>query len=122
MAYLNELELRMAAGTAEIVVTRAGSTIFEIAAWGAASIVIPLPHSVSHDQTGNAFAYARTGAASVIEENNLSTHILIEEIDRICGSPEIKQTMKEKARAFARLDSADIIADVMLDIALEHEK
>jgi UDP-N-acetylglucosamine--N-acetylmuramyl-(pentapeptide) pyrophosphoryl-undecaprenol N-acetylglucosamine transferase len=120
--FLNELELRMAAGIAEVIVSRAGSTIFEIAAWGAPSIIIPLPHSVSHDQTENAFSYAKTGAASVIEEDNLSTHVLIGEIDRISGSDAIKKTMRERAKAFARLDSASVIADAILDIALKHEK
>jgi UDP-N-acetylglucosamine--N-acetylmuramyl-(pentapeptide) pyrophosphoryl-undecaprenol N-acetylglucosamine transferase len=122
MDYLNDLTLRMSTGVANVIVTRAGSTIFEIAAWGIPSIIIPLPHSVSHDQTDNAFAYARTGAASVIEENNLSSHILIEEIDRICSSAVLTATMKEKAKAFARLDSAKLIADGILDIALQHEK
>jgi len=120
--YLNELAMRMSAGVADVIVSRAGSTIFEIAAWGIPSIIIPLPESVSHDQTLNAFAYAETGAASVIEDNNLSAHILIEEIDRINGNPSIKSTMKERAKAFARLDSAGIIADAILDLALEHEK
>jgi UDP-N-acetylglucosamine--N-acetylmuramyl-(pentapeptide) pyrophosphoryl-undecaprenol N-acetylglucosamine transferase len=120
--YLNELALRMSAGVADVIVSRAGSTIFEIAAWGVPSIIIPLPNTISHDQTANAFAYARTGAASVIEENNLSSHVLIEEINRINSSSAIKQTMKERAKAFARMDSAATIADAVLDIALEHEK
>lgn len=120
--YLNELALRMAAGVADIVVSRAGSTIFEIAVWGVPSIIIPLPEEISHDQTANAFSYAGTGSASVIEENNLRAHILTGEIDRIYSSPAIKETMKEKARAFARLDAADKIAEAILDIALIHEK
>lgn len=118
--FLNELALRMSAGTAEIVVSRAGSTIFEIAAWGLPSIIIPLPNTISHDQTANAFAYAKSGAAVVIEENNLSSHVLIEEIDRIVTSPNIRQTMRDKAKAFSRLDSANIIADAILNTALEH--
>lgn len=122
MDYLNELTLRMSAGVADVIVSRAGSTIFEIAAWGIPSIIIPLPHSVSHDQTDNAFAYSKTGAASVIEENNLSTHILAEEIDRIYNSPSIKQTMRDHAKAFARIDSAKVIADAILELALKHEK
>lgn len=120
--YLNVLALRMSAGIANVVVSRAGSTIFEIAAWGVPSIIIPLPHSISHDQTNNAFSYAKTGAASIIEENNLNSHILIEEIGRIASSPDISGIMKEKAKAFARLDSAVVIADAILDLALEHEK
>jgi UDP-N-acetylglucosamine--N-acetylmuramyl-(pentapeptide) pyrophosphoryl-undecaprenol N-acetylglucosamine transferase len=120
--YLNDLALRMSAGVADVVVSRAGSTIFEIAAWAVPSIIIPLPSSISHDQTHNAFAYGKTGAASIIEENNLSTHILIEEIGRITGTPEISNLMRAKAKEFSRLDSANIIAKAILDIALEHEK
>lgn len=120
--YLNELALRMAAGSAEVIITRAGSTIFEIASWGVPSIIIPLPTSISHDQTSNAFAYARTGAAVVIEDNNLGSSILVEEIDRIHNSDTVKKTMRERALAFARRDAAPVIADALLDIALKHEK
>jgi UDP-N-acetylglucosamine--N-acetylmuramyl-(pentapeptide) pyrophosphoryl-undecaprenol N-acetylglucosamine transferase len=120
--YLNELALRMSAGAATIIVSRAGSTIFEIAAWGIPSIIIPLPSSVSHDQTANAFAYASTGAASVIEENNLTQNILVEEINRIVGSSAISETMRARAKAFSRLDSAALIAQAILSLALEHEK
>jgi UDP-N-acetylglucosamine--N-acetylmuramyl-(pentapeptide) pyrophosphoryl-undecaprenol N-acetylglucosamine transferase len=120
--YLNDLALRMSAGIADVVVSRAGSTIFEIASWAKPSIIIPLPNSISHDQTSNAYAYGNTGAASVIEENNLSTHILIEEINRIYENQTIKQKMIERANAFARRDSAELIAEAILGIALEHEK
>lgn len=120
--YLNDLSLRMSAGVSDVIVSRAGSTIFEIAAWGVPSIIIPLPGSISHDQPDNAIAYGSTGAASIIEENNLSAHVLIEEIGRIISSKEIRDTMREKAKAFARLDSARTIATVILEIALEHER
>jgi UDP-N-acetylglucosamine--N-acetylmuramyl-(pentapeptide) pyrophosphoryl-undecaprenol N-acetylglucosamine transferase len=61
--------MRDALACADLVVSRAGSTIFEIASWAKPSIIIPLPNSISHDQTSNAYAYGNTGAASVIEEN-----------------------------------------------------
>jgi UDP-N-acetylglucosamine--N-acetylmuramyl-(pentapeptide) pyrophosphoryl-undecaprenol N-acetylglucosamine transferase len=120
--YLNVLAMRMSAGISSVVISRAGSAIFEIAAWGLPSIIIPLPREISHDQTPNAFAYSRTGAASIIEENNLTAHILIEEIDRIIDNPHISDTMRQKAKQFARLDSAKVIADTIMAIALEHEK
>ena len=120
--YLNDLAMRMSAGTADIVVSRAGSSIFEIALWGKPSIIIPLPPSVSHDQTTNAFAYAKTGAATVIEENNLSSHILVAEISRIVENSRIQGLMKADAAAFAKPDAAAKIAEVILETALEHEK
>lgn len=121
MDYLNELSLRMAAGAASIVISRAGSTIFEIAAWAKPAILIPLSTAISHDQTSNAFAYARKGGCSVIEELNLSSNILASEIERLMNNPEEQARMKEAARGFARLDAADKIAQVILEIGLQHE-
>jgi UDP-N-acetylglucosamine--N-acetylmuramyl-(pentapeptide) pyrophosphoryl-undecaprenol N-acetylglucosamine transferase len=119
--YLNALELRMAAGVARIIVSRAGSTIFEIAAWGKPSIIIPIGEAVSHDQTSNAFAYARSGGAEVIEENNLGTHILVAEIKRIIDNPDVWQKMAAGAKSFAKIDAAATIAEEIVKIALEHE-
>jgi len=120
--YLNVLNLRASAGVADIIISRAGSTIFEIAAWGKPSIIIPLPEPTSHDQRTNAYSYARSGAAIVIEEKNLVSSLLISEIDRILQTPGEKEKMSEKARQFARKDSAKLIAQEIITIALEHEK
>jgi len=119
--YLNDLALRMCAGAASLVISRAGSTIFEIANWGLPSIIIPLPEPISHDQTKNAFAYARSGACSVVEQNNLTPGLLLAEIDRIVGSHEITQKMQNAAKSFSRVDAAKVIADALLTIALSHE-
>ena len=60
--YLNNLEMRMAAGVASLVISRAGSTIFEIASWAKPSIIIPIADSNENHQVKNAFAYAKAGA------------------------------------------------------------
>ena len=119
--YLNDLTLRSAAGIASLIVSRAGSSIFEIAAWGIPSIIVPLSQKISHDQMENAFAYARAGGCSVIEEENLTSHILISEIDRVMNSHAIQEKMKAGAKNFAHIDSAKKIARVLVEIALEHQ-
>jgi UDP-N-acetylglucosamine--N-acetylmuramyl-(pentapeptide) pyrophosphoryl-undecaprenol N-acetylglucosamine transferase len=121
-AYLNDQALRMIAGTAALVITRAGSTIFEIALWGIPSIIIPIPEAISHDQTKNAYAYARSGGATVIEQNNLTPNLLVSEVTRILSDKELSKKMSDAARAFARTDSATLVADALLDIALSHER
>jgi UDP-N-acetylglucosamine--N-acetylmuramyl-(pentapeptide) pyrophosphoryl-undecaprenol N-acetylglucosamine transferase len=121
-AYLNNLALRMAAGQANLIISRAGSTIFEIALWKVPSIIIPIPEEISHDQKSNAFAYASSGACAVIEEANLTPHVLSAEIDRIIGRPEIAEAMKRGAESFARKDAADTIAREIIRIALTHTK
>jgi UDP-N-acetylglucosamine--N-acetylmuramyl-(pentapeptide) pyrophosphoryl-undecaprenol N-acetylglucosamine transferase len=121
--YLNDLAMKMAAGAAAVVVSRAGSTIFEIAAWGKPSILVPLPPDVAADdhQTKNAYAFARAGACSVIEQENLLPSVLVAEIDRIIEHPEVAKKMSETALHFARPDAAKIIAQKLLDIGLSHE-
>jgi UDP-N-acetylglucosamine--N-acetylmuramyl-(pentapeptide) pyrophosphoryl-undecaprenol N-acetylglucosamine transferase len=120
--YLNDLGLRMAAGASALVISRAGAgTIFEIATWGLPSILIPIPEEISHDQTKNAFAYARTGASVVIEQNNLTPGVLVSEVDRILENKDLARQMGEKARGFSRPDAAKLIATALMEIALSHE-
>lgn len=119
--YLDTQTLRMAAEAADIVISRAGSTIFEIAAWRKPSILIPITDSNDDHQRKNAFAYARAGAAFVIEEKNLSANILISEIERILENHEEKTRMEKAAQDFFKPDAAEKIAREILSIALEHE-
>ncbi len=121
-AYLDILNLRMATGVCDIIVSRAGSTIFEIALWGKPSIIIPIPEPTSHDQRTNAYAYARSGAAIVIEEKNLARGVLIAEINRILENQEEITKMSNCAKAFARQDSAKLIATEIFSIGLEHDE
>lgn len=119
--YLNMVSLRMAAGVASVVVSRAGSSIFEIASWGVPAIIIPIDEKVSRDQRSNAFAFAREGGCSVIEEINLTPNILIGEIDRLVGDEEVRARMQEADKKIYKPEAARLIAEEILKIALEHE-
>ena len=119
---LNTLAIRMAAGISSLIIARAGSgTIFEIASWGIPSILIPIPQDISHDQTENAYSYASDGAAIVMEQRNLTPHLLLSEIERIIGNPELRKKMSEAALAFSRPQSARKIATIIIETAVEHE-
>jgi UDP-N-acetylglucosamine--N-acetylmuramyl-(pentapeptide) pyrophosphoryl-undecaprenol N-acetylglucosamine transferase len=106
---------------AAIVVTRAGSTsLFEIALHGKPSIVIPIPEEISHDQRTNAYAYARSGAASVLEEGNLTENLLTTEIQSIMGDTAKYENMSNAAKAFAKPQAADLVATALISIGDEH--
>jgi UDP-N-acetylglucosamine--N-acetylmuramyl-(pentapeptide) pyrophosphoryl-undecaprenol N-acetylglucosamine transferase len=120
--YLNDLDLVMAAGAADLVISRAGSTIFEIASWGVPSIVIPITESNGDHQRVNAYAYARSGASSVIEEINLTSNVLLTEIDRIMQDKNLREKMSTSAKNFAKPNAAATIAKEILTIALTHEE
>ena len=122
ITYLNDLATRMAAGCASVVISRAGSSLFEIASWGIPSIIIPITESNGDHQRKNAFNYARTGACEVIEENNLTPHVILSELDKILLNKEHQEEMKKSALAFADEHAAEKIAQAAIDIAIAHEK
>ncbi len=120
--YLNDLNLSVAAGASNLIISRAGSTIFEIANWGIPSIIIPITESNGDHQRRNAFNYARSGGAIVIEEENLEPNILLSEIERLITNPELLKKMSEGAKSFAKKDAAKVIAEEIINIGLTHEK
>lgn len=120
--YLSLAALQQAAGAAHLVVSRAGAgTIAEIALWRRPAILIPIPETVSHDQRTNAYAYAHMGAAIVLEQENMTPHLLVSEIRRITGDAALSSSMSAKSAEFGSGEAARIIADDLLSISLEHE-
>ncbi len=120
-AFLNPLSMKMSAGAATLIISRAGSMLFEIARWKKPSIIIPITNSHGDHQRKNAFNYARAGGCVVIEEANLSTNILLQEIDRIISNPELQKEMKANAEAFSGGDAALTIAEELVAIGLAHD-
>ena len=120
--FLNVLAMKMVAGAATLIISRAGSTIFEIASWGVPSLIIPITNSNGDHQRKNAFNYARAGACVVVEEKNLTPNVLSQEIDRLILDAQKMASMKKAALEFARPDAAEKIAREAVDIALGHEE
>jgi UDP-N-acetylglucosamine--N-acetylmuramyl-(pentapeptide) pyrophosphoryl-undecaprenol N-acetylglucosamine transferase len=118
--YLNDLAQKMSAGISKLVISRAGSAIFEIANWGIPSIIIPIADSNGDHQRKNAFIYAESGACIVIEEENLSTNLILSELDRLMGDKKRLEEMSKSAKAFSRTDAAEKIANEILKIGLNH--
>ena len=114
--------MTMTASVSDIIVSRAGSAIFEIAQWGIPSIIIPITETNGDHQRQNAYNYSRSGGAVVIEEVNLSSNILLSEINRILDDQNLIKKMSAGAKSFAKNDAADLIAKEILKIGLQHEK
>lgn len=113
--------LNAAYHAATLIISRAGTgTIYEIALHGKPSILIPIPETVSHDQRTNAYAYARSGAATVLEEANLGDTLLSEEINRIMKNTAVYNDMATRAQAFAPQNGADLLATLTLTVARTH--
>jgi UDP-N-acetylglucosamine--N-acetylmuramyl-(pentapeptide) pyrophosphoryl-undecaprenol N-acetylglucosamine transferase len=116
VGFLNEEETKHILSASDLIVSRAGSgAIFEIAALGKPSILIPLQGSAGNHQAKNALYYAYTGACEVIEEENLSPNFFLEKVKYIFLNLE---KMKEEALKFSKPDSAKIIAREILEFII----
>ncbi len=119
--YLDLLALRMSVGASDLIISRAGAgSISEIAVWGIPSLIIPITVSSGDHQRQNAFSYAGTGSAIVMEEKNLTANLLISEINRLMENSEKREKMKESTKEFARLNASETIANGILEMALKH--
>lgn len=116
MAFLKEADLRDAYATADLIISRAGSgAVFEIAAIGKPSILIPLPESAQNHQATNAFVLLEKGGCQILAEENLTANLFIERIERIFSQPDEMKKIGAKAKEFSKPEAAKIIAYYLLD-------
>ncbi len=105
----------------DLAITRAGSSMFEMALWRLPMIVVPIPVTISRDQTSNAYAMASHGVATVLEENNLGSNLLIAVISKILNNEDEYNSMIKNAHLFEdSRDAASTIARELLRICLSH--
>ncbi|MDP1706576.1 MAG: undecaprenyldiphospho-muramoylpentapeptide beta-N-acetylglucosaminyltransferase [bacterium] len=102
---------------ADLIISRAGgSAIAEIAAVGKPSILIPLTEAANDHQRQNAYEYADLGAATVIEEENLTKNIVSVQIQKILEDPQQNKLMSDSAKNFAKPNAANTIAAEILGL------
>ncbi|CAN5165635.1 undecaprenyldiphospho-muramoylpentapeptide beta-N-acetylglucosaminyltransferase [soil metagenome] len=99
---------------AELVVSRAGGIIAELAASRAASILIPLSNSAQNHQWENAQVLGRVDAAVVLNEKILSASELLAVIQELHASEKQRSALREKIGHFAKPEAASEIAKRLL--------
>jgi UDP-N-acetylglucosamine--N-acetylmuramyl-(pentapeptide) pyrophosphoryl-undecaprenol N-acetylglucosamine transferase len=105
-----------ALAAADLAVARAGGSVFELAAAGLPSILVPYPHATGHHQDGNAAFMEKAGAAVVIPDDELDGTRLAREVGALLSAPQRMAEMSNAARAVARPEAAERIADEILSL------
>lgn len=114
--FLREPDLRHIYQAADFIVSRAGSgNIFEIAALGKPSLLIPLPEAAQNHQVKNAYAYAKSGATVVMEEDNLTPNFFLEKLKYLFSRPEQLQKMSLSAQEWVRPHAARVLAGYIVE-------
>ena len=114
-AYIEPFADALAA--ADLVVARAGGSVMELAAAGLPAVLVPYPYATADHQTGNARFIEQAGAAVVVPDAELDGPRLAREVGTLLGAPQRLAAMSKAARAVARPDAADRIADELLALA-----
>jgi len=110
-AFLEDMPGAFAA--ADVIVSRSGGTVSEIAAAGKPSILVPLPTAADQHQLRNAQAFEKAGAALLVPDSEMTGSRLVEEVTRLAAEPERLEKMGEAARTLARPGAATRAADVL---------
>jgi UDP-N-acetylglucosamine--N-acetylmuramyl-(pentapeptide) pyrophosphoryl-undecaprenol N-acetylglucosamine transferase len=114
-AYFNQ-ELPDILAAADLVLCRAGAnTLWELAALGKPSVLIPLPRGSSRgEQIENAGVFAQAGASIVLQQDGLTPHELSELVLHLLGNADKLERMSRRASELSRPDAASRIAQLIL--------
>jgi len=107
-------EFGAALAAADLVVARAGGSVWEIAAAGRPGLLVPYPHATADHQAENARYFEEGGGAVVVPEGELD---LRRQVDELLSDPKRLERMGQAMSALARPDAADCIAEELIRLA-----
>jgi UDP-N-acetylglucosamine--N-acetylmuramyl-(pentapeptide) pyrophosphoryl-undecaprenol N-acetylglucosamine transferase len=105
-----------ALAAADLAVSRAGGTVWELAATGTPAILVPYPHATADHQTLNAQHFERGGGAVVVPDGSLAERVP-PLVDQLLRDRERLSEMRAAMLSLARPRAADEIADELVAIA-----
>jgi UDP-N-acetylglucosamine--N-acetylmuramyl-(pentapeptide) pyrophosphoryl-undecaprenol N-acetylglucosamine transferase len=103
-----------ALSAADLVVSRAGGSVWEVAAAGKPALLVPYPHATADHQTENARYFERGGGAVLVPEPELD---LRRQVEELLAEPDRLERMGETMKSLARRDAADRIAEELIRLA-----
>ena len=106
-----------ALAAADGLVTRAGSTLAEIAALRKPSLLIPLASAGNDHQRKNAQAFEAAGAALVLDPVNLGANIVKQNIDRLMNDTEVREALTNNIKALDFPNAGKTIAELVFKLA-----
>lgn len=100
---------------ADLAISRAGGTVWELAAAGTPAILVPYPHATADHQTLNARHFERGGGAIVVPDAEIATVPAL--VTELLADPERLARMRAAMLSMARVDAADRIAEGVIALA-----
>jgi UDP-N-acetylglucosamine--N-acetylmuramyl-(pentapeptide) pyrophosphoryl-undecaprenol N-acetylglucosamine transferase len=108
-------EFGVALSAVDLVLSRSGGTVWELAAAGLPAVLVPYPHATADHQSKNAEYFERGGGAVVVPETDLDRAPRL--VESLLGDEARLREMGEAMRRLAREDAADRIAEELIELA-----
>jgi UDP-N-acetylglucosamine--N-acetylmuramyl-(pentapeptide) pyrophosphoryl-undecaprenol N-acetylglucosamine transferase len=102
---------------ADLGVSRAGGTVWELAAAGLPALLVPYPHATGDHQRANAEHFASAGGAVIVEDSALDGHLLRTRVAELRATPGRLAGMRNGMLSRARPDAAAVVARELLRLA-----
>jgi UDP-N-acetylglucosamine--N-acetylmuramyl-(pentapeptide) pyrophosphoryl-undecaprenol N-acetylglucosamine transferase len=103
-----------ALAASDLVLARAGGSIFEVAAAGRPAVLVPYPHAAGDHQRANAEWMEEAGAAIVVADAALDAARLRELVGELLGESERLAAMAAASAGLACPDAAERVAAEVL--------
>jgi UDP-N-acetylglucosamine--N-acetylmuramyl-(pentapeptide) pyrophosphoryl-undecaprenol N-acetylglucosamine transferase len=115
--YMDLEAFTAALAASDLVVARAGGSVFEIAAQGRPAILVPFPHASADHQSANARWMVEAGAAVTIPDRELTPARLAREVGDLLADSSHLSDMARASAGLARPDAAGAVAGELLEAA-----
>jgi UDP-N-acetylglucosamine--N-acetylmuramyl-(pentapeptide) pyrophosphoryl-undecaprenol N-acetylglucosamine transferase len=109
-------EIGVAYGAADVVLARAGGSVWELAAAGLPAVLVPGEFATGQHQEKNARWFAEAGGAVVVPEAEAARAPRV--VEELLGDADRLAAMAAAMRAVAKPDAAEEIADELVSLAL----
>ena len=97
----------------DLALSRAGGTVWELAAVGVPAVLVPYPHATGDHQWLNAQHFVQAGGAVAVRDASDAAALVRE----LLADPERLAAMREAMLAAARPDAAERIAEELIELA-----
>jgi UDP-N-acetylglucosamine--N-acetylmuramyl-(pentapeptide) pyrophosphoryl-undecaprenol N-acetylglucosamine transferase len=108
-------EFGAALGACDLVLCRAGGSVYELAAAGKPAVLVPYPYATADHQAKNARHFERAGAAIVVADDEIAR--APEVVRELLADPARLASMSERMLAAALPNAADEIAEELIALA-----
>jgi UDP-N-acetylglucosamine--N-acetylmuramyl-(pentapeptide) pyrophosphoryl-undecaprenol N-acetylglucosamine transferase len=113
LAWTDDFAAALAA--ADLVLARAGGSVWEVAAAGVPAVLVPSPNVTADHQTKNARYFETAGGAVVVPESEIARVPAV--VGKLLADDGLLAAMGEAMRRAAKPGAADQIAEELIALA-----